>query len=248
MIAQALERDPHLHLVAPVGHVATRLVDVVGVQVDRRVEPAASARPPGGAGRDAVAPDAILLHAERIHGEHRGAAVVEVGVEQDGDVVVRVDVVAVGQRRAHDAAVALERADPEVDRVGGVPDEHCGRVFGGTAVHRPVLREARQRRRPTPHGLVEHAVDLRLRLETRDAHVELFGEAAVGWTGVGGALKREEEGEHGEKICVVRGRWYRPKTAQRAVRTAAYEPSAPTHHVPRPHPVAPTIRRRTGYS
>src|SRR2546422_4010206 len=31
-------------------------------------------RPPGGAGGDAIAPDAVLLHTERIDGEHRGAA------------------------------------------------------------------------------------------------------------------------------------------------------------------------------
>src|SRR5204862_905812 len=104
LVAQALEGDPHLHLVAPLGHMATRFVHVIRIQVDGRVEPAARARAPGGAGGDAVAPDAVLLHPQWIHREHRGTAVVEIGIEQNGDVVVRVDVVAVGEGGAHRAA------------------------------------------------------------------------------------------------------------------------------------------------
>src|SRR5207247_8718714 len=53
LIAETLEGNPHLHLVASIGHVAARFVHVVGVQVDRRVEPATRTRPPGGAGGDA---------------------------------------------------------------------------------------------------------------------------------------------------------------------------------------------------
>jgi len=124
---------------------------------------------------------------------------VEVRVEQDGDVVVRVDVVAVRERGAHHVTVRLEGADPEVDRVGRVPHEHVGRVFGGAAVHRSVLREARQQCGATPRRLVEHAVDLHRGLDAGDADVELFGETVVGRAAVGGALKREEQREHGVK-------------------------------------------------
>src|SRR5205085_447293 len=169
LVAQALEGNPYFHLVAPLGHAAARFVDVVGVQVDGRVESSAGARAPGGARGDAVAPDAVFLYAERIHREHRGTAVIEVGVEQDGDVVVGVDVVAVGEGGAHRVAVALERADAEVDRVGRVPHQHLGRILGGAPVHGAVLRESREAGGPAPHRLVQHAVDLHLGLEARDA-------------------------------------------------------------------------------
>src|SRR5207245_9466146 len=84
LIAETLEGNPHLHLVAPIGHAAARLVHVVGVQVDRRVEPATRARTPGGAGGDAIAPACGLWHADRIHREHRGAAAVAVRGELAG--------------------------------------------------------------------------------------------------------------------------------------------------------------------
>src|SRR2546423_13547183 len=86
----------------------------------------------GGAGGDAVAPDAVLLHPQWIHREHRGTAVVEIGIQQDGDVVVRVDVVAVGEGGAHRTAVPLERAGAGGDGVGRGPDQHLGRILGGT--------------------------------------------------------------------------------------------------------------------
>src|SRR4029077_17627395 len=124
----------------------------------------------------------------------------------------------------------FERANAEINRVGGVPHEHRGRILGGSAVHRPVLREARQHRGPTPHWLVEHAVDLHHCLEARDAHVELFGAAAVDRAWV---LQGQEESEHGRKICVVRSGWYYPEIARLTKRAEAYEPSATTYHAPR---------------
>ena len=44
----------------------------------------------------ALAPDAVALGAERVHPEEEGAAAVVEGVEVEDDVVVVVDVVAVG--------------------------------------------------------------------------------------------------------------------------------------------------------
>src|SRR5207253_962659 len=96
-------------------------------------------------------------------------------------------------------------ADPEVDRVGRVPHEHVGRVFGGATVHRSVLREARQQRGAAPRRLVEHAVDLHRALDAGNADVELFGETVVGRAAVGGALEEKEQGEHGVKLkCGMR--------------------------------------------
>ena len=139
LVAEALEGDAHLDLVAPGGEVAARLVDVIGVQVDRRVEPAAGAGAAGRAGAHAVAPHAVLLHAEGIDREQQGAPVIEIGIEQDLDPVVGVDVVAVGEGGAHHVAVRLERADAEPDGIGGIPHQHFGRVLGGAAVHGAVL-------------------------------------------------------------------------------------------------------------
>src|SRR5207302_5059817 len=97
-----------------------------------------------------------------------------------------------------------------------IPDQHLGRILGGTPVYRAVLRESRQAGAAAPHRLVQHAVDPRLGLEARYARVELLREAAVDGTGVGGgALEDEEEGEHGAKIsrCAVRGARYYPDVA-----------------------------------
>src|SRR5207244_12327153 len=118
--------------------------------------------------------------------------------EQDGNVVVRVDVVTVGERGAHHVTVRLEGADPEVDRVGRVPHEHVGRVFGGATVHRSVLRKGRQQRGAAPRRLVEHAVDLHRGRDAGNADVEVLRDAGGGGAGVGGAVEREEEREPGE--------------------------------------------------
>jgi len=63
-------------------------------------------------------------------------------------VVVRVDVVAVRQRRAYDAAVGLERADPEIDRVGAYQtstavESSAGRPSTGRYCEKPVSVAAR---------------------------------------------------------------------------------------------------------
>ena len=57
---------------------------------DRRFEP-------GHAGRLALVQDAIRLDAERVHAENHRLTVVVEGVEQDFDVVVRGDFVAVAR-------------------------------------------------------------------------------------------------------------------------------------------------------
>src|SRR5439155_6700494 len=105
------ERDTYLDLVPPIGHVAARLVDVVRVEVDGGVEPAAGARTAGRARAHAIAPHTVFLNTQRIHREHRGPPVVEIRVEQDLDAVVGVDVVAVGERGPHHVPVRFVGAD-----------------------------------------------------------------------------------------------------------------------------------------
>ena len=197
LVAQALEGDAHLDLEAPWREVAARLVHEVGVEVDRRVEAPAGAGSARRPGVHAVAPHAVLLHAERVDGEQQCAAVVEIGVEQDVDAVVAVDVVAVGEGGAHHRAVGLEGADAEVDRVGRVPDEHLGGIRGGTRVRRAVLGEAGQDRGLPPHRLVQAAVDRDGGVDARRMDVEPARAAVVGGTGVARRLQQQEEGgEH----------------------------------------------------
>ena len=105
---------------------------------------------------------------------------VGVGVEQDLDVVVGVDVVAVRERGADDVAVLLVGPHPEPDGVGRVPHQHFGRVLRRPSVDRPVLRESDQVRRAPPHRLIEHAIDAGIRLHPRGRDVELSFRAVVG--------------------------------------------------------------------
>ncbi len=179
LVTQTLERDPHFHFKTPRRHSAVRLVNVVRIQVDNAVEAAAGIGTAGGA-RDPLAAHAVLLHAQRIDLEQRGATPVVERVEQDLDVVVGADVVAVGERGPHDAAVRLIRANAEVDRVGCVEDEDLRRILRRPAVDGAVLAESGEQRRLAPDVLVEHPVDAhRRRLDAGGAHVELTEVAVV---------------------------------------------------------------------
>ena len=83
---------------------------------------------------------AVRLHAQRVHREvERLAAVVERG-QEDADLVLGVEAVAVGERRPHRARRRV-RAHAEVDRGGGVEDEHLGRLVAGA--RRPPARRSR---------------------------------------------------------------------------------------------------------
>src|SRR5579872_2814506 len=138
LIMQRLERNADFDLVTPRGHMAERLVDVVGIEVDRGIEASAAVLSSGG--RDpAVTPDAVLLHAEWVDGEEERLAVIVVRVEDQIDVIVGVDVIAIGERGAYDRPVRLERANAEVDRVGSVPHEDLGGVARRAAVDRSVV-------------------------------------------------------------------------------------------------------------
>ena len=146
---------------------------------------------------------------------------VEIGVEQDLDAVIGIDVVAVGERRADDLAVRLERPDAEIHRIRRVPHEHLGRVLGGATVYGTVLGEAGEGRGLTPHTLVEDPVNGDLGFDPRDADVELPGAPVV--HGAVTRLEDEEEGEHGAKIIADFGLRIADSIGQRRVVT--YESS-----------------------
>ncbi len=117
-----------LDLVPPLDHPPRRLEQVVRAQID------AGARL---LGREHARARALLLalrpvrlHPERVHREHERAAAVVEGIQEDLDVVVPEDPVAIGQRRV-DGAVGLAGPDSEVQPVGCVPNEDFGLVVGG---------------------------------------------------------------------------------------------------------------------
>ena len=182
---------------------APRLVDEVGAEIHDAVEPAGADAAAGRAGVLAFAAHAVLLDAEGIHREKQGAAVVVVGVEENLDLVVGVDIVAIGERGAHHRAVGLVGPDAEVDRIGCVPHERDRRVRRGAAVDGAVLGEAGEPRGLPPDGLAQDAVDDDRRLETRRADAELAGAAVVDGARAITALEKgegEEGGNHMTKL------------------------------------------------
>ena len=187
-IAQALERNPDLDLVAPLGDPALRVPDEVGILVDAARHQAAHLA-------GALAPHAVALHAERIDAEEEGAAAVVEGVEVEDDVVLVVDVVPVGDGGADGGRAPVVGDDAEVDRVGRIPHQDLGLLLRGAAVHRLVLPEAGEPRGLGPHRLVEHAVDPDRRFQPRD----LGGGRALSLDdrAGGGGLEQQQSREHG---------------------------------------------------
>ena len=178
LVAKALERNPYLDFVAPRRHVAVRLVDVIGIQIDDTVEAKSGVLAAGRAGK-AFAAYAILLHAQRVDGEQQRSATVVEGIEEDLDVVVGIDVVAISERGAHDRAVRLERADTEVDRIRCVERQDLRRVSRGPAIDGPILCESLEDRRAPPRLLSEVAIDLHGRIDAGQPHVGLAQAAVV---------------------------------------------------------------------
>jgi hypothetical protein len=190
LIAQALERNPDLHLVAILREPALGLVDVVGAQVgqfapyDRVVEAVAG----GGAGLHQCP---VRLDAEGVHREDRRLAAVVEGAEQDLDVIVGADPVAIRERGVH-AAVGLVGPDPEMDGGGRVPDQDLGRIGRGHAVHRRELGEAGEHRGVAPGILGEPSVHLDLGLESRRPGVQVPRPAVIDVRGI-------DQGRQGER-------------------------------------------------
>ena len=145
----------------------------------------------------ALAPHAVALDAQRVHAEEEGPAAVVEGVDVEDDVVVVVDVVAVGHGGPDRGRTAVVGDDAEVDRVRRVPHQDLGLLLGGPAVHRLVLPEAGEPGGLGPGGLVEHAVDLHGGFEPR--HLR-GGRALPLDDGAGnGGLDQQQQREHGSQ-------------------------------------------------
>ena len=95
LITQALERDPHLDVVTTLGEAALRLKDEVLAEIRRL----AAARRHGAA--RAFGKGAIELDAERVDAKHQRLARVVIGAEEDDDVIVGLDAIAIGKRGAN---------------------------------------------------------------------------------------------------------------------------------------------------
>ena len=147
------------------------------------------------------------MHAERVDREQERAAAVVEGVQEELDLIVGVDLVAVGQRRAHDVPMGLVRANPEVDRVRTVKREHLRAVLRRPAIDGAVLREAGEQRRLLPGRFIEDAIDVhRRRLDTRHAHLDPMEAAVVHRSRIAGGLEQNEKnGEHATKLTRERG-------------------------------------------
>ena len=191
---QRLERDRDLDLVAFVGDASLRVVDVVG----RQVGDLASALQPAEQGAAAVVAAldqrAVCLNAQRVDAEDQRLASVVERIQENLNRIVGVDAVAVGER-GMDRAGGGVRLDSEVDRGRRVEDEDFGRVLGGAAVDRRVLREVGEPHRLLPHRFVEDAVDgdHRRRVEARQRHMYLIVAPAVD----GDREREDQRCEHG---------------------------------------------------
>jgi hypothetical protein len=158
LVADALEGDAQLDLVAVVRQPAARLEQEVRTEVD-------------GAAVRRIGHGAVRLHAQRVDAEQQRTAAVVEGVQHDVDEVVAADAIAVGMR-GDDGAVRLEGADADVEGVVGVEHQHLRRVGGGDAVHGLVLGEAGEQGGVRPLRLREHAVDADRAVDARHGHGE----------------------------------------------------------------------------
>ena len=198
LVAQALERNPHLDLVAGFGQPPHGVEHEVGAQVRRLAPGGQSAEAAAGAAAETFHQRAVGLHAERVGREHERLPPVVERAEVDLHVVVGVDAVAIGQG-GPDGARSRARADAEENRGGRVPDEHRGLVLRGPAVGRRVLGEAGEARGLLPDRLVEMAVHLDRRLEPGDVDLDLVEPAVVLGAGGGhGGAEPAGENEGGD--------------------------------------------------
>lgn len=152
-VAETLERNADLDLVAALGDAPLRLPGEVGILIATSRNEAADLA-------GALAANAVGLGAQRVHPkEERSAAVVE-RVEVDHDMVVVVDVVAVGYGCADGGRIPVVGDDAEVDRIRRVPDQHLGLLLGRSTVDGLVLPEPGEAGRLRPRWFIEIPVDL----------------------------------------------------------------------------------------
>ena len=87
LVADALEWNADLDLVAARGDVAFRLEDVVGIEVGRLAALRQATEAATGSAR-ALRQGAIQLDAQRVSTKHERLAAIVIGAEEDDDVVV----------------------------------------------------------------------------------------------------------------------------------------------------------------
>src|SRR6059036_185845 len=112
LIADTLERSANLDFIAPFCDAATRLEDVVRIQI-RLLAPHERADKGARSHVGAIDDGAIALDTERIHGKHQSLLPVVKRAQQDLHVVVVEDLVAI--RQGHGGtAVQLKGANAEM--------------------------------------------------------------------------------------------------------------------------------------
>jgi hypothetical protein len=180
LITQALERDPNFHFIPVIGRASFRSEHVIGTQIGRLafcllrhlVDPGDPrlGRPLGHR--------AVALDAEGIHAEHDRLATVVERADENLDVVVRLDLVAVRQSGV-DGAGRSVRPDAEVNRGRRIPDQHLCSIVRRAAVDGGILGESGERYGLTPRRFLQRAVHRDLRVETRDTDPKLIVDPAV---------------------------------------------------------------------
>ena len=135
LIAKALERNPDFHLVAGRSRATLRLEDEVRAEIGLFARLLAASERAAAAAARALVQRAISLDTERVDREHHRLTTVVERAEQDLNVVVAEDLVAIEQVRVHQP-VCLVRADTEMDGGGRVPYQHARGIGGRAAIDR----------------------------------------------------------------------------------------------------------------
>ena len=141
----------------------------------------------------------VTLNADRIHAEHQRLPTVVIGAEEQLDVVVLRDLVAISQRIAHRAGWRI-CANSDVQRGGGVEHEHFGTVARRDAIGRIELRKSGQQRGLPPDRLIEHAVHYGGGVIARRGDGQRTAAAVVHRAGMRFARRRGNECEQRQNV------------------------------------------------
>src|SRR6185436_1734497 len=185
LITEALEWNPDFNLVAALDQLPLRLEEVIGIQIDAPLEridrpkSAAGCRRTARSPRELCAPCSVLLNAVGIYAEQKRDLTRVVGIEEDLNLILAVDVVAIGVGGAHDVTVDFAGLDAEVDRVAGVKCQNLGRLDRRQPIHGLILREASESRSSPPRSIVEITVDLDNGIDSWDFDVDALRSTVV---------------------------------------------------------------------
>jgi hypothetical protein len=134
LVFQALERNANLDFVAGLGQSALGCENEILTEIGRRAT-GKRRRPPAVEARARLHDRTVHLHAERIHREDVCLSLVVKRAEQNLNVVIGRDLVAVGERGVH-GGMALERLHADIQRRRRIPDQNSSRVGRRNAVLR----------------------------------------------------------------------------------------------------------------